>query len=289
MIATHIIGGLGNQMFQFAAGKALALRLGVDLVLDDRYWDKRRYVECGLGNFAHGARSAPRLGLPAMKYESPVTYVTRKLRGTAWTVYDNDALPYDSTFSDLGDGTWLKGYFQSERYFVDHAEDIRACFQLTRPPSNETQAVMREMDNCIPVALHIRRGDMVNNTRNFAVHGTPALEYFRKAAELVASNCKETPTFFVFSDEPRWVIENFELDLPVKIVSHNGVDRNFEDIFLMSRCQHNITANSSFSWWGAWLNPNPGKVVVCPDRWFADPKLQNNSLVPESWTTIPSQ
>jgi len=224
-----------------------------------------------------------------MKYESPLTYVMGKLRGSEWMAYANDALPYDPAFAELDDGTWLKGYFQSERYFADYAEDIHDCFQLARPPSDETQAVLRKMDKCFPVALHIRRGDMVNNSKSFAVHGTPSLDYFRNAAELVASKCNESPTFFVFSDEPNWVIENFALDFPVQIVSHNGADRNFEDIFLMSRCRHNITANSSFSWWGAWLNPNPGKVVVCPDRWFADPKLQNHNLVPESWTTIPSQ
>jgi len=289
MIATHVIGGLGNQMFQLAAGKALALKLGVELVLDDRYWDKPRAARFGLHNYAHNIRAAPRHGLPAMKYEGALTYMKRKLQSSAWKVYENDRLQFDPAFSQLGDGTWLKGYFQSELYFSDYADEIHDMFRLARDPCDETQTVLRSMEKCLPVALHIRRGDMVNNTKNLAVHGTPSLNYFHAAAAYVAERTGEQPTFFVFSDEPNWVSENLTLDHPMLIISHNGPERSHEDIFLMSRFHHNIIANSTFSWWGAWLNPNPEKLVVCPDKWFAAPELQQHSLIPVRWVELQSQ
>ncbi|NOX72668.1 MAG: alpha-1,2-fucosyltransferase, partial [Alphaproteobacteria bacterium] len=92
--------------------------------------------------------------------------------------------------------------------------------------------------------------------------------------------------FFAFSDEPDWVRDNLNLPYDTRIVSHNGVETNYEDVRLMSRCRHHIIANSSFSWWGAWLNPDAGKIVITPSRWFADPDMQDHDLVPEDWVKL---
>jgi len=283
MIATHIFGGMGNQLFQVAAGKALAARLGVELVVDTRYFDRPRPVGLRLQHFNVQAAEVARTGLPAMRHEGLARYLAARIRGTHWHMFAERGLPYDPAFAELGDGSYLKGYWQSERYFGDFGNLMREHLAIVTPPDAETVRVMQMQDRCFAVSLHVRRGDYVSNPKFLATHGICSLDYYRKAADRIAESSTVAPTFFAFSDEPDWVRDNLDLPYDMVIVSHNRVERNYEDIRLMARCRHHIVANSSFSWWGAWWNPDPDKMVIAPSRWFADPAKDDSDLVPQSW------
>jgi len=286
MIVTQIYGGLGNQLFQFAFGKALAARLNTELRIDTRFFNKPRPHGLGLHHFSIDTPEVERKRLPAMRHDGLLPYLAAKIRGDDWTMFKEKSLAYDPAEKTLGDGTYLKGYWQTELYFKDHADLVRQHLQVITPPTDENRKVMEEQDSCYPVSLHVRRGDYVSNPKFNAVHGTCDLDYYRRAADLIVERIGREPVFFAFSDEPDWVRDNLKLPYPMRIVSHNGPEHNYEDIRLMYRCRHHIVANSSFSWWGAWLNPDPDKIVVAPKRWFADPAMQDHNLVPESWVQI---
>lgn len=283
MISTRIRGGLGNQLFQYCAGRALALRLGADLSLDLRDYDKPKAFKVGLDHF--NISVVPPVGLPAAKEDGAARAVFKILRGGGLKTYREGSLGYDTGFEALGDNTHLKGYWQSERYFQACEAQIRADLQIVTPPSAQNTAMLADIAGCTAVSLHIRRGDYVSNEKYNAAHGTCDLGYYERAAAFVAEQV-ENPVIFAFSDDPAWVAEHLKLPFEVRYVGHNDGDTNYEDLRLMAACQHHIIANSSFSWWGAWLNPDPDKIVVAPSRWYADPNKQNPDILPKSWLTV---
>ena len=288
MIATHIYGGLGNQMFQLAHGLSLAARLQTELVIDTRYYDRKRPtgMALSLSHFDIKAPEITRHRLPAVMDDGLFAFLKAQISGTDWQFYREAGPAYDAATRTLPDSTYLRGYWQSERYFNDHADLVRDRLQLLTPPGDETLTVMKAQDACLPVSLHIRRGDYVSNVKFSSIFGTCDLDYYRRAADRIAANSATEPTFFAFSDDPDWVAENLKLPYETVLVRHNGPDQNYDDIRLMTRCRHHIIANSSFSWWGGWLNPDPDKIVIAPARWFADPSREIHDIVPESWLRL---
>jgi hypothetical protein len=288
MIVAHIIGGLGNQMFQLATGKALATRLGVELQLDTTYFDRARAVEFDLGlhRFGHGCREARPSSLPPMRMRGLASYIGGRLTGRGLNIFHEKATAYDPAFETLGDDTFLHGYWQSEKYFRGYADVVRQALTFVTPPSSENQNALDGMENCLPVSLHTRRGDYVTNPKFNAVLGTCDLDYYQRAAIYLAENTEKEPVFYAFSDDPDWVRENLKLPFEIRYMNHNGAATNYEDIRLMSACHHHILANSSFSWWGAWLNPRSDKVVIAPKRWFADPGKQVHDIILQDWITL---
>jgi len=286
MIVTRLLGGLGNQLFQFAIGKSLATRLGVELRLDNRYFDIPRPDELCIHHFGHNTADVDRTTMPATRQEGLLPYIAGKIRGMPYQLFQERGLAYDLAFEGLGDETYLKGYWQSERYFRSHADIVRRSLNVVTPPTKANAKLLAELETCVPVSLHVRRGDYVSNAKFHATHGTCDLDYYRRATDQMAQKLNKDLVFYAFSDEPDWVRENLKLPHEMRIVSHNGPDHNYEDIRLMRHCAHHIIANSSFSWWGAWLNPNPDKIVMTPSRWFADPKMQKHDLLPPEWIRL---
>lgn len=283
MISTRIRGGLGNQLFQYCAGRALGLRLGVDLSLDLRDYDTPKAFKVGLDHF--NISVVPPAGLPAAKEDGAMRALSKILRGGGLQTYREASLGYDTGYGALGDNTHLKGYWQSERYFQDVESQIRADLQIITPPNVQNSEMLAEISQCAGVSLHIRRGDYVSNEKFNAAHGTCDLGYYERAAAFVAEQV-ETPVFYAFSDDPAWVADHLKLPFEVRYVGHNDGDTNYEDLRLMAACQHQIIANSSFSWWGAWLNSNPNKIVVAPTQWYADRDKQNPDILPKTWLTV---
>lgn len=283
MISTRIRGGLGNQLFQYCAGRALALRHGVDLSLDLRDYDRPKAFKVGLDHF--NITTVPPENLPPSKEDGVIKLVSKLLRGGGMKTYRETSMGYDTGYERLGDNTHLKGYWQSERYFWDVAAQIREDLQIVTPPNAKNAEMLAEISGCTAVSLHIRRGDYVSNEKYNAAHGTCDLNYYERAAGFVAEQV-EAPVIYAFSDDPAWVAENLKLPFEVRYVGHNDGDTNYEDLRLMAACKHHIIANSSFSWWGAWLNPDPAKTVIAPTRWYADPDKTNPDILPESWLTI---
>ena len=187
---------------------------------------------------------------------------------------------------NIEDGCYLDGYFQCEKYFKDIREIILEQFSINQDISNYTKEIKNKIQNFQnSCSLHIRRGDFVNS-KNINIHGACDIEYYKKAMKYLEEKV-ENINYFIFSDDIEWVKENLAIQNAIYIDSKEKRIPH-EDIYLMSLCKNNIIANSSFSWWGAWLNQNEKKMVIAPKRWFADDKLESQSkdIVCESWVRI---
>ena len=283
MIVVALTGGVGNQLFQYAVARALALRRGVAVGLDTRWYRGRRGRNYALDRFAIRTEPVDRGLLPAR--DGKILGRLLAGRGGRLKVHRETGLAFDPAVADLPDGSYLRGVFQSERYFADHEATIRRDLAFADPPDAANRALLAEIGEGLSVSLHVRRGDYVANPKIASVHGTLPLDYYARAVELIASGASGDPRLYVFSDDPAWAAENLDLGLVTRIVDHNG-NRATEDLRLMAACRHHILANSSFSWWGAWLNPSADKIVVAPRPWFRDPALDDSTIVPERWVRL---
>ncbi|MCH7643659.1 MAG: alpha-1,2-fucosyltransferase [Myxococcales bacterium] len=291
MVITKLKGGLGNQLFQSAAGLRLACarktKLKMDLsALEDQACRTPRSYE--MGAFQFSAEIASLSEVAALVLPAP-----SRFRGWLpnWTgVRSNPSATerhfhFDPDVLSLPDGSCLEGYWQSERYFADSTDRVRKEFSFRKPPLGQSAEIIAKMASCIAVSLHVRRGDYLTDPAANATHGVCSLDYYRTAIDYISERVS-TPVFFLFSDEPEWVRENLEFRGSATVIDHNGPEAGYEDLRLMSQCAHHIIANSSFSWWGAWLNPNRNKIVVAPEKWFADGLRDTSDLLPANWVKL---
>jgi hypothetical protein len=298
MIIARMAGGLGNQMFQYATARCLAHRLGADLALDTSFSDKRvaevtpRKYE--LANFTIDVREATPREVADLtgRYETPLLRLSTFLRQSlglrrySANVFREVGSRFCPEVFNVRKPVYLMGYWQSEKYFLEISDLIRRDFTVSLPLDEQDHYIAKMIDEGESVSVHFRRSDYVYDQKTAAYHGVPPMTYYFQALELIQSRVKN-PHLFIFSDEPDWVRAHVEFPVPATIVAHNSPDQGHRDLRLMSLCRHAIIANSSFSWWGAWLMANPDKVVVAPQRWFADPTKKNLDLIPESWLQIP--
>lgn len=291
MIVCRFHGGLGNQMFQYAAARALALKHDTTLVADSRAFqhDKLRpFLIDRLQTVVVPANTANLAGtlLPPEK-RNPWNTLWWRLRNRGRLHFFRERnLAYQPSFETLGDNTYLRGYWQSEKYFAHIGSILRSELRRDEVVDRPNQDSVAKIRSCLAVSMHIRRGDYVTNPKTFKVHGVCSLEYYARAAQHIADRVDGQPTFFVFSDDPDWAREHLKLPFETAFISHNQAADPWADLMLMSVCQHHIIANSSFSWWGAWLNPSPDKIVAACRNWFADPKKDDRDLVPENWVRL---
>jgi FkbM family methyltransferase len=258
VIAVRLLGGLGNQLFQYAAARALSLRVGTDLLLD-----------------VSGLQADPlrRFHLSAFKIGGRVVS-SKEIIESDLSRYDEPFYHYDEAFKTIERGTLLAGYFQSARYFEDYAERIRADLEPSASPSGAFDAYAAAIRaSPLPVSVHVRRGDMFANPQTSEFHGFCGADYYNLALKVISGLLGATPDYFVFSDDRAAAAELFRLSSRFVFVE---TDTNcpWEDLMLMSLCRHHILANSSFSWWGAWLNRRPNKIMVAPRYWVAPKTLR---------------
>jgi hypothetical protein len=192
---------------------------------------------------------------------------------------------FDPAVLDIRAPVCLDGYFQSEKYFSDFREEIASEFTLATPAGDRAQAILDQMATHDAVCLHVRRGDYVANAATNAVHGTCPLDYYHQGLGIVCEGL-ENPHCYVFSDDPEWVRAHFSPAYAMSVVDIHGSDEAHEDLRLMAACKHFVIANSSLSWWGAWLGSNPSKRVVAPRRWFQGGTHDTKDLIPDGWTRI---
>lgn len=284
MIAIELIGGLGNQMFQYAAAKALALHRNEDILID-----KRLFASYELHNY-----SLNHFNIKALFLEEKIVFnpsfsnrVKAVISGKKiFKKYQEDDLSYDESFFKIPHrNIYLKGYFQSEKYFIRYEDQIRKEFEITAPLKQQTFDMLNVIGSVNSVSLHIRRGDYVTNSEANAVHGTCDLNYYHRAIDSINKKIEDA-VFFIFSDDIDWAKQNLKTINKTYFVDFNDASTNYEDIKLMSNCKHNIIANSSFSWWGAWLNRNKGKIVIAPKKWFNTDAHNSKDILPESWLKI---
>jgi hypothetical protein len=265
----------------------MPLKLDVTAFADYKLWSYRLGCFNIIENFATETEIR-RLRRPRRRQVIALTtYEIRKhlLPWRRQSFVEERDLSFDPGVLRISGGVYLAGYWQSEKYFADVAELIRQEFTLKSEPDKLNQQVLDEIEVTNSVSLHIRRGDYVSDPVINQVHGVLGLDYYSRAVNFVAGRTTQ-PHFFVFSDDIAWAKENLRLSFPLSFVEHNVEDREYEDLRLMCHCKHHIIANSSFSWWGAWLNASPDKIVVSPEKWFSDLSLDTKDLIPEHWVKI---
>ena len=281
-IYLRLMGGLGNQLFQYAAGRSLADRLGVELVLDDRYI-VRKFQHTGLALDAFNIRAR------LMNNSEQQRFSERKIQLARWfkklirplgKVFWQTQFNYDPALEILPAGHLLSGFWQTERY-LHNMHQLRLDLVLKVPLSAPAQKVSEVIDAVESVALHVRRGDYLKDQKTITRHGACSQSYYQNAIDYVLEK-KPMAEFFVFSDDPEWVKAHLKLPPQCTYVSAANIATE-EDLVLISGCKHQIIANSTFSWWGAWLNNSCDKIVVCPTPWFDDNNIVTKDLLPANW------
>jgi hypothetical protein len=288
MIYVRLFGGLGNQLFQYASARAVALRRGVALGMDLRDLGGRAaHITYGLQHFAIRAEVDPP-GLPPGKAGHPMAYAL--WRAGLWRgprFLREKGLGVNRAVLEAPDETYLHGYFQSEAYFADAIAQIRSELAIITPPSAENSDwLARIAADPQSVSVHLRRGDYVSAAKGSATHGTCDEAYYRNGLSRIADRTGIMPRAYVFSDDPAWAAANLSLGVETLVVGHNGPLQHYEDLRLMAACRHHVIANSTFSWWGGWLDAKADRIVVAPARWFATPDLVNPDILPPDWIAL---
>ncbi len=186
--------------------------------------------------------------------------------------------------SDAPQDSYLVGYWQSEKYFLEVDSIIRSDFTFKAPLVGLNVEFAKKISQLNAISLHLRRGDYVTDKKTNQILGVCPIEYYQAATQHMAKHV-ERPHYFIFSDDVPWAKNNLRLDFPCHYIEHNIGTESHNDMHLMSLCQHHIIANSSFSWWGAWLNPSPTKIVVAPQQWFTT-ATNTKDLFPLGYVTL---
>lgn len=287
MIVFYCQGGLGNQLFQYATARQIAKRLNQELVLDP-YW------------FEHPLKGETIRPLELLNYNSKLRVATseeqrswKRLR-SRFAPYLGPFLPlrvirergvaYNNEVESAAAGSYLFGFWQSEKYFKDIRKELLHELQPITPPEATDRTVIEQMRQCNAICVHVRRGDYVTLNSAAAYHGVCSLDYYQRAIAYVTSRV-DNPALFIFSDDPDWTRANLHTPHLTHYVAHNSVRDAFQDVRLMSYCNHHVIANSSFSWWGAWLANTKNQIVVAPERWFQADR-PTPDLLPSHWIRL---
>ena len=287
MIVFHSMGGLGNQMFQYATARRIAHALGVEVVVDTS-WHRRRILNTTLRPFELGRFAVDLRELRPSEafWAFPITnrYLSRLPLPSRWKVRRERGRAFDEAVLRCGPDTFLYGYWQSPLYFQDIRELLVREFQPLDPPAAADARVLEAAASSESVFVHVRRGDYVSLPAAAQHHGTCGLDYYAAALQMVSLHVRD-PVFFVFSDDPELTRANLKFDAKVIHVNHNGPAAAHQDLRLMTACRHAVIANSSFSWWGAWLGTSESRIVIAPRKWFVASEV-NSDLFPPSWQLI---
>lgn len=299
MIIVHIEGGLGNQMFQYAFGRTLAEKLGVPLILDCSFYKNqkgepmisKRNFELDIFNL--NIRKLEAEGFFVNFYAFSIKLLRRIIGEYFFDKYFSsfyifeDRLKNSSFINNTGCFCIYKGYWQNEKYFSGNRDDILKMFKFKIESQVENLKITQSIKNCNSVSIHVRRGDYVLNSSANQTHGTCTLDYYYSAIAHVVKHVSN-PVFFIFSDDLDWARCNLELSYSHEFVEESKYLSDNVDMLLMSKCKHNIIANSSYSWWAAWLNSQNKKIVIAPKYWFADSNLnlRSSEIIPSDWIKL---
>lgn len=291
MIIVKLTGGLGNQMFQYAAAKALSVSNDTELKLDISHFNKPvsnetlRYFRLDIfPNIKEPI--ADKHEINKLIHQFDFNFFNKLYKNFNKRIFNfNKAyktergLLYSAITLNESKSAYLDGYWQTEKYFDKEKIVIHECFSLDYLDQHKAiQPFIDMMQSEIPVSIHVRRGDYVSNPLTRAYHGTADTDYYKRSIAKITETISGNFIFFIFSDDIAWCKKN--LIIPFKHV-YISTGTDYYDLHLMSRCRHHIIANSSFSWWGAWLSKNSDKIIIAPEKWFVGP--QSNDIVPVNW------
>ncbi len=283
MIITKLMGGLGNQMFQYALGRHLSIKHQTDLKFDVSYYTfhKKRKYELSIfnikENFATEEEIKKLSGRRPEQAEERFSFWSRPK-----SYIKEQKIKFYPHILNLPNDIYLEGYWQIEKYFKDIKNIIQKDFEIKRPISGMNQELLNTIVSVESVNIHFRRGDYVSEETTFKHHGLCPLDYYWRSLKQLTEHVKN-PQLFIFSDDMNWVRQNFQLDLPTTYIDHN-LDNSFEDLRLMTQCKYHIISNSSFSWWAAWLSPWRNKIVFAPQNWYQKRKdYYWDDILPQEW------
>lgn len=296
-VIIRFTGGLGNQMFQYALAKIISAKSNSEILLDKTFFqltEKRvghtpRKFELKI--FGVIDKEAELEDLNKFNYLKYFEKIKRGLNLNYPSIFIEKSFAYDPSINSIKPPVYLRGYFQSYKYLNNNRKLITQTFSF---PFAKLDTYYQKIFNDIvssneeSLAIHVRRGDYVDDTKTNEFHGFCGLEYYLNAISKILSYRKISTVYF-FSDDISWVKDKFDfLEISKYYVSNNEIDNGWMDLFLMTKCNHNIISNSSFSWWGAWLNENAEQIVIAPRVWFAKKEKDDltNNLIPPNWLRL---
>ena len=294
MIIAQITNGLGNQMFQYATARRLSLQRRIPLNLDISFYEKvMPGIEPRNFDLRHlNIKSVFASDEDIARYCKPDSWSTvwriRRRLGLSGKIFAEKKWGvYDPAILTTSRNVYLVGYWQNEGYFKDIREVLLKEFQPQMPMDAYNQQMAEKIRSVTSVCIHIRRGDYVSDPVTLERHGVLPLTYYDTAVRLLTEEVPN-PYFFIFSDEPEWAKAHLKLQHPAIIIDKNSAESSFKDLWLMSCCKHHIIANSTFSWWGAWLSQHPQQIVYAPKQWFtgSGSYAEPVNIVPVRWRQI---
>ena len=264
MIITKLQGGLANQIFQWAYARNLSIRYNTDLYLDTSFYN----IQTGCTIREYSLDKFPNIKVNIIDNTIYNNHIDSKKQVISMNDYFKfKELNYNDSFN-----YYLNGYWQSEKYFIESSDIIRKELSPSEEILNKLNKTPLIDGNS--VSLHIRRTDYVTSN---GYHPVQSIDYYNKGLEIIG----DYDNIFVFSDDIEWCKNNLNFK---NIIFMEGFS-DIEDLWLMSLCKHNIIVNSSFSWWGAWLNNNLGKKIIAPKKWFGS-NLNTSDIIPNKWIKI---
>lgn len=291
MIIVKLGGGLGNQMFLYAMGRRLSIYHNTNMAFDLR------------GLYAgEDIRSTFELDVFGV-YEQQVDrkhysiFYRTTIFGSKFLCYlykkickiemiKEKQYTFDSHLVCRSKpNSLIRGLFQTEKYFKNIRNDLLERFKFIHPLNSKNREIKERIELNESVSLHVRRGELANDPEYSKAIGTCSLDYYQLAIDHI-KNQVESPTFYVFSDDPKWARKHIAVGEKVEYIDHNIGKESYRDMQLMSLCKHNIIANSTFSWWAAWLNINERKIVIAPKVWCSGWEYDTKDLIPETWLRL---
>jgi hypothetical protein len=295
MIIVRLKGGLGNQLSQYALGRKIAYLHNTELKLDTTWFttissDTPRTYRLNNYNIIGTIASAEEIQLIERGRAQGRGYLLSKISDWLTPMYRRTYVrermhTFDKAILTVPDNVYLDGYWQTEKYYKDIKEILHKEITLREEPDTVNWEMAELIRSGSAVSIHVRRGDYVSNPTTQQFHGCCSLDYYNRAISLIEQKVDD-PSFFIFSDDLPWAKKNLEIPGEKTFVAHNGPEKEYCDLWLMSLCQHHIIANSSFSWWGAWLSQDAEKMVIAPRRWALSESFDTSDIIPDSWITI---
>lgn len=302
MIIVKIYGGLGNQLFQYATARSIAIKLNRKLFIDDSWYKnfdlledynkpnastKREFllqkfnIKSNILNTYH-LNWIKRLRIRS-KNNKFFTFLKKyPLNSLSFNIINQSNYSYDLVTNSTK--IYLTGNWQNNDIIENHRKSLISEYKPKQSISEENNHYLMSISSSNSVALHFRRGDYVSKPLSRKVHTICSNDYYSEGIELLRRKTNNLQ-LFIFSDDIMWVKDNFDFKDNVTYISNEGPE--FEHLYLMSQCKHQITANSTFSWWAAWLNNNPEKIVITPEYWYYDKKLNDTVIrIPKDWLKI---
>lgn len=287
MIVARLLGGLGNQMFQYAFGRYLSVLNETELRLDLSHYDRNLNRAYHLEHFWINAKPISKVEIGSLQGGRMVQWIG-KLTGFGGLRYlaEKEVFKFHSHYvGKFRQNVYLNGYWQNQNYFLPVRDMLIPEFTPRQPLDPINSELEKTIRGCNSVSLHVRRGDYVSNKVFNSFHGVCSKEYYQAAINFVTARQQEAE-FFVFSDDIGWAKENLSFLAPHRFVDVNGPGQGHLDLYLQSICKHQIISNSTFSWWAGWLNNYSGKMVISPAKWLNEGSIDTGDLIPATWIKL---